>query len=174
MSHWLFWYVLSLSTIFHLSIGSTPFSRYCTRLNVEFPAGRYNYLHMRMGWDEGWGWAIQSTLEQEIGKRVWYRMIEGVSHAWDKKLRQVRCSTPREDIYRDVCLEIWRAFRESWEIDSIIPYQACSKYDVRRNPDSSSMQPNCVSSISLTICENLTEEHSFVAKLLYDRTIFWY
>ena len=53
---------------------------------------------------------FKERLVRDIGKRVQYRVVEGTYHAWDKRFRQVKDIPCRENIYREVCLEIRRIF----------------------------------------------------------------
>ncbi|KDQ08597.1 hypothetical protein BOTBODRAFT_561882 [Botryobasidium botryosum FD-172 SS1] len=47
---------------------------------------------------------------RELGKRVWYRMVEGVPHGWDKMPNLFGVAPGVEECYREACREIKRVF----------------------------------------------------------------
>ncbi|KFY45051.1 hypothetical protein V494_01180 [Pseudogymnoascus sp. VKM F-4513 (FW-928)] len=53
---------------------------------------------------------FKDRLIQVLKKRVHYRMIAGVSHAWDKSPNLFKRSLAREQAYREACIEVKRVF----------------------------------------------------------------
>ncbi len=49
---------------------------------------------------------------EKLGKRVKYRMIEGVPHAWDKAPNPIRTHPEVESSYKEACAELRRVFDE--------------------------------------------------------------
>ncbi|KFY31275.1 hypothetical protein V493_01250 [Pseudogymnoascus sp. VKM F-4281 (FW-2241)] len=53
---------------------------------------------------------FKDRLIRVLKKRVQYRMITGVSHAWDKSPNLFERSLAREQAYREACIEVKRIF----------------------------------------------------------------
>jgi len=56
---------------------------------------------------------FKERLTQALEKRVRYRMVVGVSHAWDKSPNPFKRSFTRDDAYREACIEVKRVFNSN-------------------------------------------------------------
>lgn len=55
---------------------------------------------------------FRDRLRTELGKKVIYRKVEGVMHAWDKSPNLALEAGKREEIYSEVCSQIKRIFEQ--------------------------------------------------------------
>lgn len=53
---------------------------------------------------------FRDRLVNELGKKVTYRKVEGVAHAWDKSLNPFWDDPKRTEIYGEACSHLKRAF----------------------------------------------------------------
>ncbi|CAM6104960.1 unnamed protein product [Calypogeia fissa] len=53
---------------------------------------------------------MRDRLRQEAGKEVVYRKVEGVAHAWDKSPNPLKWDPAIEEVYKEACAALKRAF----------------------------------------------------------------